>query len=59
MLIFAGYAGIGWDLYSIANPLKMPEKKISQTNYVTVDVSDDENIADLRKHKTGHEGIGF
>ena len=59
MLIFAGYAGIGWDLYSIVNPLRMPGKKISPTHYVTVDVSDDEKIADLRKHKTGQEGKGF
>lgn len=59
MLIFAGYAGIGWDLYSIANPFRLQEKTVSPTHYITMNAADDEKIADLRKHKTTQQGKGF
>ena len=30
MIIFAGYSGIGWDLYSISNPNKLKQKQSNQ-----------------------------
>ncbi len=51
LLIFAGYANTGWDLYSMANPLEQSQKKVAPTQYVLNSDTDDEKIADLRRHK--------
>ena len=49
-LIFAGYAGIGWDLYSVANPLRLKEKTIEPTQFILNRETDTESITDLRRH---------
>ena len=51
ILIFAGYSGIGWDLYSITNPLGLNKKVIPPTNFILKDNSNQEIISDLRRHK--------
>ncbi len=52
MLIFAGYSGIGWDLYSISNPLSLKEKIVKPTNFISNKNFETEYITDLRKHKS-------
>tara|TARA_B100000809_G_scaffold104872_1_gene103378 strand:+ start:4169 stop:7333 length:3165 start_codon:yes stop_codon:yes gene_type:complete len=59
MLIFAGYASIGWDLYSITNPLNLSKKLIEPTQFDKTRKIDTEDIADLRKHKSSQQGSGF
>ena len=53
-LIFAGYSGIGWDLYSLANPLKLKKKSIEPTQFILNKEEESVNniITDLRKHKS-------
>ena len=51
LLIFAGYSGIGWDLYSIANPLKLKKLLIEPTQFIKNQITDEESITDLRRHK--------
>ena len=50
MLIFAGYAGIGWDLYSLANPLRLKRKTVEPTQFILNRETDTESIKDLRRH---------
>ncbi len=50
-LIFAGYSGIGWDLYSINNPLSLKKKVVDPTQFILNSESKGEDIVDLRGHK--------
>ena len=34
MMIFSGYSGWGWDVYSLNNPLQMNEQTIEPTIYI-------------------------
>ena len=52
MLIFAGYSGIGWDLYSISNPHGLKKRQVQPTNFILNNNPEKEAIVDLRKHKT-------
>ena len=52
LLIFAGYSGIGWDLYSMANPLTLKKQTVNPTQFILNGKTEDESIADLRKHKS-------
>ena len=52
MIIFAGYANIGWDLYSISNPLNLKKKNVAPTQFVLGLNSEESEISDLRKHKS-------
>ena len=52
MLIFAGYSGIGWDLYSISNPHSLKKRQVQPTNFILNNNPEKEAIVDLRKHKT-------
>ena len=52
LLIFAGYSGIGWDLYSMVNPLKLKKQDIEPTQFVKNNEDATSSIADLRKHKS-------
>ena len=52
MIIFAGYSGIGWDLYSISNPNKLEHKVVQPTNFIKNKSPDGEKIVDLRRHKS-------
>ena len=54
-IIFAGYSGIGWDLYSIVNPQKLQKKDVSPTQYIMSKGEDTEQITDLRKQKKSAE----
>jgi len=51
LLIFAGYSGIGWDLYSLANPLKLKKQTVNPTQFILNSAVNTETITDLRKHK--------
>ena len=52
LLIFAGYSGIGWDLYSMANPLTLKKQTVSPTQFILNGKTEETSIADLRKHKS-------
>ena len=58
MLIFAGYSGIGWDLYSISNPLLLKKREVSPTQFILSQKLDKEEIIDLRRHKSNLELAG-
>ena len=51
-LIFAGYSGIGWDLYSLSNPLSLNKKNVSPTQFILNQDVNTEDISDLRRHKS-------
>ena len=52
MMIFSGYSGWGWDVYSLNNPLQMKEQTIEPTIYIKNIKSDlKEDIVDLREDK--------
>ena len=52
LLIFAGYSGIGWDLYSMANPLALKKQTVNPTQFILNGGTEETSIADLRKHKS-------
>ena len=52
LLIFAGYSGIGWDLYSMANPLKLKKQSVDPTQFILNGETEKTTLADLRKHKS-------
>ena len=54
-VIFAGYAGVGWDLYSMVNPMDLPKKSIEPTQFIKTRSLNDERVTDLRKHKKSRE----
>ena len=54
LLVFAGYSGIGWDLYSIANPLSLSKKVIEPTEFIRNRGDNSDQITDLRRHKKTH-----
>jgi len=56
-VVFAGYAGVGWDLYSMVNPIALPEKSIAPTQFIKTSSSNNEQITDLRKHKKSKEQV--
>ena len=43
-LIFAGYSGIGWDLYSLNSPLKMSQKEVLPTQYIKTRDNEDLSV---------------
>ena len=47
-IIFAGYSGVGWDLYGLNNPLDMNSKKISPTQFIKTRDNEDLSLADIR-----------
>ena len=52
MLIFAGYSGIGWDLYSIAEPLKLKRRSVEPTQFILNQETETDTLVDLRGHKS-------
>ncbi|MFQ6616645.1 MAG: BamA/TamA family outer membrane protein, partial [Fidelibacterota bacterium] len=34
-LVFSGYSGIGWDIYSVTRPLDLSEREVSPSNFVS------------------------
>ena len=53
-LIFAGYSGIGWDLYRLTQPLKLSKKTVEPTQFIKNYKLDNDDIVDLRKHKSNN-----
>ena len=51
-MIFAGYSGIGWDLYSITKPLQLQKQSVAPTQFFLNKGKDTESITDLRRHKS-------
>ena len=47
-IIFAGYSGVGWDLYGLNNPLNMSSKKIAPTQFIKSRDKEDLSVADIR-----------
>ena len=47
-LIFAGYSGLGWDLYSINQPTKMTKKDVLPTAYISTKNNEDISVVDIR-----------
>ncbi len=47
-LVYSGYSGMGWDIFSLANPLEMEAVTIEPTNYIKNLESDDESFVDMR-----------
>ena len=67
-LIFAGYSGIGWDLYSLNQPLTLKKKSVAPTQFHMNDKLDLEDIVILdvikviivyTKTNLHHTRIGF
>ena len=58
-IIFAGYSGMGWDLYRLSSPNSLKKKTVEPTQFIiSKDVSDD-FVTDVRKMtKTFNEGRG-
>ena len=50
-VVFAGYSGIGWDLYSVVNPMNLKAKLIEPTQFIKRKSLNNEQITDLRKNK--------
>ena len=47
-LIFAGYSGLGWDLYSVNQPTKMTKKEVLPTAYISTKNNEDLSVIDIR-----------
>ena len=47
MLVFSGYSGVGWDIYSLSNPLSHEAMEVKPSNFVLT--STDEDPLDLVK----------
>ncbi len=52
-MVFAGYADMGWDVYSMSHPLKKDEMATPLTRYVIKQDEITEDLTDLRRHKRG------
>ena len=48
MLIFAGYSGLGWDLYSLNKPSEMSAQEVTHTQYIKTRSQEDLSVADIR-----------
>jgi Tol biopolymer transport system component len=48
MLIFAGYSGLGWDLYSLNKPSEMSAQEVTHTQYIKTRNQEDLSVADIR-----------
>lgn len=50
-LVFAGYADMGWDVYSMSHPLEKEAMEVPVTRYVMKQDEVSEDLTDLRRHK--------
>ncbi len=50
-LVFAGYADMGWDVYSMSHPLEKEAMEVPVTRYVMKQDEGSEDLTDLRRHK--------
>ena len=48
MLIFAGYSGLGWDLYSLNKPLEISEQEVTPTQHIKTRDQEDLSVEDIR-----------
>ncbi len=53
LLAFSGYSDVGWDIYTINNPLGLTPKEVPLTNYVQNKDKTEEYVTDLRRNKRG------
>jgi Tol biopolymer transport system component len=51
LLIFSGYAGTGWDIYSLSKPLDLESVPVPETQFIKNKMNRDETLADLRRNK--------
>lgn len=51
LLVFAGYADLGWDVYSITQPLEKESVEVPLTQYILKKDEVTEDLTDLRRHK--------
>ncbi len=47
-LIYSGYSGLGWDIYSLANPLDLAACTVEPTNFIKNRDNDDDAFVDMR-----------
>lgn len=57
-MVFAGYADMGWDVYSMSHPLKKEAMTAPVTRYVMRQDDVTNDLADLRRHKRGEWSSG-
>lgn len=47
-LVFSGYSGVGWDIYSITNPLSLEAREVTPSNFVLHSTDEDPlNLAEV------------
>jgi len=51
LLIFSGYAGTGWDIYSLSKPLELEKVSVLETQFIKNQSLSTESISDLRMNK--------
>jgi Tol biopolymer transport system component len=57
-LVFAGYADMGWDVYSMSHPLEKDAMEVPPTRYIMNQDNVSEDIVDLRRHKRSQWSTG-
>ncbi|HDY75988.1 MAG TPA: hypothetical protein ENH49_05640 [Candidatus Marinimicrobia bacterium] len=58
LLVFAGYADLGWDVYSITQPLEKESVEVPLTQYILKKDEVTEDLTDLRRHKRNAYSTG-
>ena len=57
-LVFAGYADMGWDVYSMSHPLEKDAMEVPPTRYIMNQDNVSEELIDLRRHKRSQWSTG-
>ena len=57
-LVFAGYADMGWDVYSMSHPLEKDAMEVPPTRYIMNQDNVSEDLIDLRRHKRSQWSTG-
>ncbi len=57
-LVFAGYADMGWDVYSMSHPLEKDAMEVPPTRYIMNQDNLSEELIDLRRHKRSQWSTG-
>jgi len=57
-LVFAGYADMGWDVYSMSHPLEKDAMEVPPTRYIMNQNNVSEELIDLRRHKRSQWSTG-
>ena len=51
LLVFAGYANLGWDVYSISQPLEKEQTNVPVTHFIMKKDEMTDDLTDLRRYK--------